>query len=77
LEVEAGHGTHAKYARTQNTTDQGTGNTDDDRDQAAARVFARHDELGNATGDQTKQDPGEDVHGDAAGVLRADGFEIT
>src|SRR5688572_294445 len=32
-------------------------NTDDDRDDDATRVFARHDELGNAAGYEADNDP--------------------
>ena len=63
LKVEAPDRANAEDARADETADQRTDDADDDGEQAAAGIFARHDELGDPTSQQTKNDPGKNIHG--------------
>jgi hypothetical protein len=62
LKIEPRDGPDTEHACTQHSADQRPRNADDDGQETAAWVLARHDELGNATGNQAEQNPSEYVH---------------
>jgi len=60
---------------SEEATEDGARDPDQDRDDEPAGVFARHDEFGDRPGHEAEQDPGEDAHGIGWGwgfVLSAD-----
>src|SRR5690606_7413210 len=61
-QVEARDGAEIEDLRAEEPADQGTGNADQDGDQAPARVFAGQDPLRERARDQTEQDPRQEVH---------------
>ena len=51
--------------------DHSTGNADQDGNEDSTRVFARHDEFGERTGDQAEKNPRENAHGcDVVGIAK-------
>ena len=55
-QVEAGKAAETGE-RSEKTTDEGPDDANRRRDDEAARILARHDQLGNDSGDQSKNDP--------------------
>jgi hypothetical protein len=62
LQVEAGNRPNVEDSGPQKTTDQRADDADHDRDQAAAGIFSRHNELCDTASHQPEQDPGQNIH---------------